>query len=138
MSDLDSIDSSKNWKTFEEEVAAVYTDLGYKVESNIHIRGKQIDSVAEKIEPGQGLVKLLIEAKSSSTGATNQDIFDLKALFESLRQTEGYTGAVLVAKKFPYSVCQRSKRRHSCLFDNSGRTPTTNPGLSSIPSPHDC
>lgn len=84
-------------RAFEEYVAQLYESLGFVVNANTVVAGQQVDIIASKINPGQGLDRLLIECKYKTTGSVaNQDVFDFMNFFELARQTAKATKAVMV------------------------------------------
>lgn len=85
------------WQDFEGYVASLYRALGYRVSQNEQFAGQQIDIIAERSVPGIGLVKTLVECKHrSASRVSNQNVYDFIAMFNALRQSEGFSNGVVV------------------------------------------
>src|ERR1039457_5325555 len=93
----------QSWEIHENHVASLYQMLGYTVQTNVQVSGKQVDLICEKWIPGAGKTLLYIDAKHTMKGnqasVSVQDVEQFISSFESHRAKEGWTGGVLVSNK---------------------------------------
>ncbi|MBK7704869.1 MAG: restriction endonuclease [Acidobacteria bacterium] len=88
----------KKWSQFETQVASLYRQLGYQVTENASVAGQQIDLLAEKIEPGVGKIRLLIECKHRTRQApvSNQEVYDFISMVKAVAERAQITKGVMI------------------------------------------
>ncbi|MBB1456291.1 NACHT domain-containing protein [Pseudoalteromonas sp. SG43-5] len=89
-------------KKFEREVADAFLALGYKVELDVQIAGKQIDLIARTRTPGiSNETKLYVECKNYVKSNLNSEDIDKFSNSYSRVKTSvpSFTGGVLVTRK---------------------------------------
>jgi len=85
------------WKEFENDVAALYKAMGYKVRPNQKIAGQQIDLIAERYVEGIGHRTVVIECKFRSKGSvSNQDVYDFIHFYQSTKNLNDFSAAIIV------------------------------------------
>jgi len=102
-------------REFENYIASLYEALGFKVDRNTRVTGQQIDLVVRRSLPGIGPISTLVECKYLSRGSlSNQAVHDFAAFFSGVRETDGYTNAVIVCnREFSLDAKQAAEReRH--------------------------
>src|SRR5580692_7196742 len=88
-----------NWKQHELYVAALYRNMKYAIKTNTIFTGKEIDIIAERDVPGQGLTKLLVECKYSDTDMVvgNETVLNFIDAFHVLQRTHGFSKGIIVS-----------------------------------------
>src|SRR5207249_2908881 len=79
------------------EVAAIYEELGYRIQRNSQQLGQEVDILAEREVPGGVSIRLIVEVKAKEKGPTNQEVIDFAAYITVMR-TKGITGGVIVTE----------------------------------------
>ena len=83
--------------SFERRVRDAYRALGYQVDSNLRLRGQQVDLVARRDVPGAPPVVLAVECKDQRAPLGNQAIQDFVATITALRASSAITAGVCVS-----------------------------------------
>ena len=71
---MSTADNLKKGEIFEKYVVSLYEALNFHVSRNVNIGGQQVDIVAEKILPGVGKIKTLVECKYLTSGSVANQI----------------------------------------------------------------
>jgi uncharacterized protein YjbI with pentapeptide repeats len=98
-------------KSFEREVADAFSALGYKVEMDIQIGGKQIDLVAHLKSPGiSNDLKLYVECKDyNKSNLQSEDVDKFSYSYSRVKKCDNkFTGGVLVTRKPLHSRVKES------------------------------
>lgn len=92
--------SQPEWSQFEQQVAATYQSLGYRVSPNRHLDGNQIDFIAVKEIAGLGLEKVAVECKFSEKNLIRKEVVHAwRNVAEALLVDKSITKAVLVTNR---------------------------------------
>jgi hypothetical protein len=108
------------WQKHEEQVALLYRTLGYSVEPNINLAGKQADLVCRKWFPGTGEMTLYVECKYSDMkrgqSISNTAVDEFIASFLSRKDKLHLTAGVLVTNCPPTQYAKALVALHHDVF----------------------
>lgn len=91
-------DLMDNGSHFEQQVAELLELMGYEVQHDVLLAGKQIDILAEFLAPGGILLRILVECKFTSRDSIpNEAVYELGHLFNSIKATTSVNEALLVS-----------------------------------------
>ncbi|MEM7165328.1 MAG: restriction endonuclease [Planctomycetota bacterium] len=86
------------WKSFEAEVARCYRRLGFRVQTNLNVEGKEIDVLAEKYVSGLGKVTLAVECKhTKKSKVSNEAVIHHISVLQHLRDRGRVTAGTVVS-----------------------------------------
>ncbi len=83
---------------FEEEIADLYSAMGYEVSRHVGIAGQEVDILATLRVPGSGPYTLIVECKfrSSSALLSNEDVQSIAGAFHIARGANSVHACVIV------------------------------------------
>jgi hypothetical protein len=85
-------------RIFEQQVAELLSMMGYHVQRDVLIAGKQVDIIAEFLAPGGIRIRILVECKHTTRHSIpNDEIYEFGSVFNAIKTTEGLTQGVLVS-----------------------------------------
>lgn len=88
------------YREFEQYVAYLYEELGFKVERNLNIGGQEADILASRYIAGVGEVRVIVECKWRADGSiSNQEVADFHSVVTSLRSRQLITRGVMVTNR---------------------------------------
>jgi hypothetical protein len=90
-------------RRLEDEVAQIYRSLGYRVDQNLRLGGKQIDILVSKDQVGVPPTRLLVECKNwADRSVSNEDLYKFWATLKFLID-EGHVGGGVIVCARGYS-----------------------------------
>jgi hypothetical protein len=97
---MPTADNQKKGEIFEKYVVALYEALNFHVSRNVNIGGQQVDIVAEKIVPGIGKIKTLIECKYLTSGSVaNQIVYTWGHFISTIPKGSNIISGVIISNQ---------------------------------------
>lgn len=86
-----------NWRSFEEEVAAIYRSLGATVKQNVNLAGFQIDMVVEETTPSKQHLRFAIECKFYKDHVGNRVVNDFSRIVDTLKHSGDIDKGIIIS-----------------------------------------
>lgn len=103
-------------RDFELLVAAIYERHGYTIDHNIELSGQQIDLLAERVLPGIGLTRVIVECKYRSSGSvSNSEVFDFVSVTKGLMDPHRISLGVMVTNRSFSAPAKAAAKDHGCI-----------------------
>jgi hypothetical protein len=97
---MSTVDNQKKGDVFEKYVVSLYESLNFHVSRNVNIGGQQVDIVAEKIVPGVGRIKTLVECKYLTSGSVaNQIVYNWGNFISTIPKGNNIVKGVIVSNQ---------------------------------------
>ncbi len=94
------VSNKKKGDIFEKYISSIYESLNFNVVLNRNFLGQQVDIYAEKLIPGIGLTKLIIECKYLKTGSvSNQNVYDFNNYISSIINVDKSVKGIIVTNR---------------------------------------
>lgn len=112
--------SKSAWKAHENQVAALYELLGYRVTTNINVDGQQSDLLCTKWVSGAGETVLYVDAKYTALrprSYVSKDMVDqFVASFRSRKDVQGWTAGIMLSNRPFTQYAKAAAAPHHDIF----------------------